>query len=249
MIDGEDSTIYNALFVEGGNQQGEAIGDRGTLWSEGSTNEASANMCTCELIVPVETLGKFCKHPAFHAEALKKSVKKTHTEIQYRNLTVEEKKQFDRAKQKELKCWIQTSALEPLLRDRIHPSRIMSSKWALTWKEDQTSLSGRKPKARLVIRGFQDPEVRVVSTKSPTLTGDGRTMILQTVSSLRWQTQAFDIKTAFLRGRSDDRELAMSPVPALKEVLNLSNEHVLLLKRKILRQSGCSTPVLQGVSR
>ena len=71
-------------------------------------------MCTFEFEVPVKTLEKFCKHPAFHAEALKKAVKKTHTEIQYRNLTVEEKKQFDQAKQKELKCWIETSAVEPL---------------------------------------------------------------------------------------------------------------------------------------
>ena len=106
----------------------------------------------------------------------------------------------------------------------------MSSKWVLTWKEDQTSESGRKPKARLVIRGFQDPEVGVVSAESPTSSRDGRMMILQTVSSLHWQIQAFDIKTAFLRGRSDERELAMSPVPELKEMLNLSNEHVLLLK-------------------
>lgn len=106
----------------------------------------------------------------------------------------------------------------------------MSSKWVLTWKEDPTSPSGRKPKARLVIRGFQDPEVGLVSTESPTLSRDGRMAILQTVSSLHWEVQAFDIKTAFLRGRSDQRELAMQPVVEFQELLGISKEHVLLLK-------------------
>lgn len=103
--------------------------------------------------------------------------------------------------------------MEPLLRDKIHPDRIMSSKWVLTWKEDASQPSGRKPKARLVIRGFQDPEVGLASTESPTLSRDGRTLILQTISSLHWKLQSFDIKTAFLRGRSDERELAMHPAP------------------------------------
>ena len=58
----------------------------------------------------------------------------------------------------------------------------------------------------------------------------GRMMIFQTVSSLKWQLQSFDIKTAFLRGRADERELAIYPVPEFQELLNLSKEHVLLLK-------------------
>ena len=217
-------------MVEGVDTNQPAVDDRGTLWSEEASLEAEAHVCSFELVVPMKKLEKFCKNPCLNAEVLNRAAKKTHTEVQYRNLTKEEKQQFDQAKRKELQCWIETSTVEPLLRDRIHPSRIMSSKWVLTWKEDQNAPSGRKPKARLVIRGFQDPEVGIVSTESPTLSRDGRMMILQTVSSLHWPIQSFDIKTAFLRGRSDERELAMEPVEEFKSMLQITNEHVLKLK-------------------
>ena len=225
-----DSAMFHICMIEGVDTNQPAVHDRGTLWSEEASLEAEAHVCSFELVVPMKTLEKFCKNPCLNAEVLNRAAKKTHTEVQYRNLTKEEKQQFDQAKRKELQCWIETSTVEPLLRDRIHPSRIMSSKWVLTWKEDQNAPSGRKPKARLVIRGFQDPEVGIVSTESPTLSRDGRMMILQTVSSLHWPVQAFDIKTAFLRGRSDERELAMEPVEEFKSMLQLSNEHVLKLK-------------------
>ena len=219
--------VVNACVVEGIGAEG--VSDKGTLWSEESLT-ADAQVCSFEFAAPVKTLEKFCKNPCFHAEALNKAAKKTHTEVQYRQLNSEEKKQFDQAKRKDLKCWIETNTVEPLLRNKIHPSRIMTSKWVLTWKEDQASPTGRKPKARLVIRGFQDPEVGLISTKSPTLSRDGRMMILQTVSSLKWQVQSFDIKTAFLRGKADERELAVYPVPEFQELLNLSKEYVLALK-------------------
>ena len=222
-----DSMVVNACVVEGIGAEG--VSDKGTLWSEESLT-ADAQVCSFEFAAPVKTLEKFCKNPCFHAEALNKAAKKTHTEVQYRQLNSEEKKQFDQAKRKDLKCWIETNTVEPLLRNKIHPSRIMTSKWVLTWKEDQASPTGRKPKARLVIRGFQDPEVGLISTKSPTLSRDGRMMILQTVSSLKWQVQSFDIKTAFLRGKADERELAVYPVPEFQELLNLSKEYVLALK-------------------
>ena len=225
-----DSVLFQICMVEGVDTNQPAVDDRGTLWSEEASLEAEAHVCSFELVVPMKTLEKFCKNPCLNAEVLNRAAKKTHTEVQYRNLTKEEKQQFDQAKRKELQCWIETSTVEPLLRDRIHPSRIMSSKWVLTWKEDQNAPSGRKPKARLVIRGFQDPEVGIVSTESPTLSRDGRMMILQTVSSLHWPIQSFDIKTAFLRGRSDERELAMEPVEEFKSMLQITNEHVLKLK-------------------
>ena len=222
-----DSMVVNAYVVQGIGEQG--VSDKGTLWSEDSLN-AEAQVCSFELTVPVKTLEKFCKNPCFHAEALNKAGKKPHTEVHYRQLSPEGRKQFDQAKRKELKCWIETNTVEPLLRNKIHPSRIMTSKGVLTWKEDHTSPTGRKLKARLVIRGFQDSAVGLVSTESPTLSRDGRMMIIQTVSSLKWKLQLFDIKTAFLRGKSNERELALYPVPEFQEMLNLSKEHVLALK-------------------
>ena len=50
----------------------------------------------------------------------------------------------------------------------------MSSRWVLTWKTDETSPLGHKAKARLVVRGYQDPELHQVDTDSPTLSRDAR---------------------------------------------------------------------------
>ena len=73
-----------------------------------------------------------------------KSAKKTHTEVRYSQLTEEERKQFDEAKLKEMKCWLETDAVKPLLKSRIHPSKIMSSRWILTWKVDPTVPGGER---------------------------------------------------------------------------------------------------------
>ena len=106
----------------------------------------------------------------------------------------------------------------------------MSSRWILTWKEDPTSEDGRKAKARLVVRGYEDPELDSVNTDSPTLSRDARMLLIQTVSSHKWQIQSFDITTAFLRGRSDGRQLAMEPVEELRQALKMSKEEVCLLE-------------------
>ena len=58
-----------------------------------------------------------------------------------------------------------------------------------------------KAKARLVVKGFQDPDIGTLNSDSPTMTRDSRMLLLQTVSSHQWMVQGFDITTAFLRGR------------------------------------------------
>ena len=81
----------------------------------------------------------------------------------------------------------------------------MTSRWILTYKSDPTSPSGHKHKARLVVRGYQDPEIDQVNTDSPTLGRDARQLLFQTVCSSGWDIQSFDITTAFLRGRADGK--------------------------------------------
>ena len=95
-----------------GQQQG--VDDKGTIWSMEASEIAEAHFCSFEFVVPMKMLEKFCKNPCLHAEAMNKAAKKSHTEVNYRNLTESERKQFDEAKRKELKCWIETSTVEPL---------------------------------------------------------------------------------------------------------------------------------------
>ena len=129
-----------------------------------------------------------------------------------------------------MNCWLDTQTVKTIVRDRIHPSRVLASRWILTWKQDDSSPDGKKAKARLVVKGFQDPDIGHLSSDSPTLTRDGRMLLLQTAASHQWQIQSFDITTAFLRGESDQRELAMEPPKELRELLGMTNEQVCLLE-------------------
>ena len=81
-----------------------------------------------------------------------------------------------------------------------------------------------------IVRGYQDPELDQVSTESPTLSRDARMLCLQVISSMGWVVQNFDITTAFLRGKSDGRQLAMEPVPELQRLLKMTSDEVLLLE-------------------
>ena len=55
-------------------------------------------------------------------------------------------------------------------------------------------------------------------------------LLLQTISSMKWVVQSFDITTAFLRGYSDKRELAMGAPKELKEMMGMKDNQVCLLQ-------------------
>ena len=115
----------------------------------------------------------------------------------------------------------------------------MKCRWILTWKPidpDEKQVSGsqthphHKPKARLVVLGFQDPQVDSIPRDSPTLSKLSRMLILQFAASRQWKIGSFDVKTAFLRGQSrDNRILGIEPPKELKERLQLQDNEVLQL--------------------
>ena len=108
------------------------------------------------------------------------------SEVQVKYLFDGDRKLFDAAKDNELSCWISTNALRPILRKSLNPEQILKSRWVLTWKNveaDQDKPSHKKAKARLVVLGYQDPQLTSVARDSPTLTKEGRNTILQLIAS------------------------------------------------------------------
>ena len=155
------------------------------------------------------------------------------SEVQVKYLTDSERKLFDIAKDNELSCWISTNALRPILRKSLNPDQILKSRWVLTWKnveaDDQTP-AHKKAKARLVVLGYQDPQLTSVARDSPTLTKEGRNTILQLVASCQWDLISLDIKTAFLRGKADEQNpLAMEPPDESRRKVQLSKDQVCAL--------------------
>ena len=154
--------------------------------------------------------------------------KRARAEVQLKTLTLEDRILFEKAKDAELNCWIQTSALRPILRKHLNPNQILKSRWVLTWKAiDDPDQPSRKAKARLVVLGFQDPQLTEVARDSPTLAREGRHTILQSIASHKWVLSSFDIKTAFLRGKADAKNpLAMEPPIELRKKLQLNSDQV-----------------------
>ena len=148
--------------------------------------------------------------------------KRARAEVRVRDLSEHDKKLFDAAKSREIQCWIQTSAVRAILRTRLNPEQILKSRWVLTWKSPEEGQEQRRAKARLVVLGFQDPKLVDVVRDAPTLSREGRALVLQTVSSKCFRLSSFDIKTAFLRGQADAANpLAMDPPEELRRALKL----------------------------
>ena len=153
--------------------------------------------------------------------------KRARAEVCLKHLTPPELELFEAAKQKKIQCWVQTSAISKILRSRLNPNQILRSRWVLTWKPPEPGSSQQRAKARLVVLGFQDPKLTEVMRDAPTLSRQGRTLVLQTIASSKFRLGSFDITTAFLRGKADETNpLAMEPPPELRRTLRMSDNEV-----------------------
>lgn len=159
--------------------------------------------------------------------------KRARAEVQVKTLSAADRELFNVAKDNELSCWLSTNSLKPIMRQKLNPDQILQSRWVLTWKDveaDGDIPAHKKPKARLVVLGYQDPKLTSVARDSPTLSREGRHTILQCVSAFQWELTSFDIRTAFLRGKADENNpLAMEPPPELRKKLQLSSQQVCAL--------------------
>ena len=130
--------------------------------------------------------------------------RKRNIEVREKQLTSEEREMFRHAKKSEWSQWISNDVVELIFRRGIDPKRVISSRWVLTWKPVDED-PGVKAKARLVIRGFRDPDLGQFSTASPTLSRQGRHAILCLAAHYKYRAFTLDAKTAFLAGDQTSR--------------------------------------------
>ena len=181
----------------------------------------------CEIILNHQDIQQLRKSEIDATAFLVSSAKKQRSEVKLKDLTPEQKKEFDKAKEKEVDQWLSTGTVRAILRDRIPAANILRSRWILTWKDvDEIEAKeigkSKKAKARPVILGYEDPNLTEIPRDSPTLQKESRSLILQYCASRKWWIRSFDIKTAFLRGsRRDDRILGVDPPEELRRKLGL----------------------------
>ena len=97
---------------------------------------------------------------------------------------------------------------------KLHPQRIMGSRFVVTEKQEEDAPV--RVKARWCLQGHLDPDLKEKAAagdlQSPTLSQVGRSLLFQLISSHKWQLRLGDIRGAFLS--SGDLPLKYRPLYA-----------------------------------
>ena len=151
--------------------------------------------------------------------ALEKALEK---EIPWKLIPESEHADFKLAEEKQFREHLDHQALKPLSVDesaevmrRVDPSRILTSRFAYRdkhWSRRKLDPGlAWKHKARLVVSGHRDPDVKCLETDAPTINRLTILTLLQVLASRKrthdWVAAAGDITAAFLNGDDMDREL------------------------------------------
>ena len=164
--------------------------------------------------------------------ASSRPAQKRRVEISFRKLSEHDKELFRGAMSKEWQSWLENKVTTIVKGQGIDRSCVIGSRWVLTWKKssdpDDRSLT---PKARLVLVGYQDPDLGKIATESPTVRKESKHLILSICASKGWVIWGADIKTAFLSGDASNRGLHFKPSPEVREFRNLGSEDVLRLEK------------------
>ena len=172
-------------------------------------------------------LGKLAKQQ--HTKTFKKDKNKSN--LSERHMTPDDRAQFKAAKVKELQSFFDNQVWQFETTREAEPSRTLTSRMLLKWSKHPDG--SPRAKARLIVRGFQDPDAweGTVPTSSPTTTRLSRSMLLSLAATMSWPIWTSDIATAFLQGKPQTRKLWVQLPNECLELLGASPEtRMLLLK-------------------
>ena len=163
---------------------------------------------------------------------------KKRAEVNFRSLTEEDKLEFLQAMKGELGSYLEHEAIDIARRHNVPPDRILGMRWVLSWKAiegPQGDIVGKKPKARLIVKGFQDPDLLKLRRDSPTLTTHSRNMLLSLCSSFKWKAYVGDIRTAFLNGdhTEEARQVFADPPEEVRKMLNMRPHEIFRIRKAI----------------
>ena len=132
-------------------------------------------------------------------------------EVNWRVLSLDEKKEFDEAQAVEVSNGVREAAVRTLSGQELCSldwGKVMSMRWVRTRKSD-----GRA-KARFVVLGYQAHNVTDVETAAPTLSRTSRNALLTVAANNSFDLESGDITSAFLQSLSnleDENLLVFAP--------------------------------------
>eukprot|EP00435_Cladocopium_sp_Y103_P052568 s378_g16.t1 len=184
---------------------------------------------TIELPDSKRGIQKFINNPeAFVVNQLRRKA----VEVQERKLTRAELEQFDQAKQKEIRSFLQAQCFKVVPEHMLPPnSDAIGMRWLLTWKSLQDGTSDKKAKARAIILGYQDKSYEYKQTASPTLSRVGRQAFLMFCAQLHFRIQKGDVSAAFLQGDQLEKDMWVVPTREICHALGVPEGTVTKLQR------------------
>ena len=121
-----------------------------------------------------------------------------------------------------MKAWLDHKTVKRVAQGTLRPEEVMRCRWILCWKPPEQPGGQRRAKARLVVLGFTEAGISHIPNDAPTLSKQGRMLVVQTVASRGWELVSFDVSTAFLKGKGDGRNLGIQAPEELATALQMS---------------------------
>ena len=143
-------------------------------------------------------------------------------EVSWQKLNEDQRRAMAEAKRLEVEQWVVRKVVQKY-RGVIPPSRLMRSRWVLTFKAVEGDEENVKAKARIVLLGYSDPDLGELDTSAPTLTRRSRQLLFGLSTHRKWSVTKADAKSAFLQGgpSQQNREVFIIPVPELSTALGI----------------------------
>ena len=162
------------------------------------TDRATGSEHIYALEIPFERddLIYLANHPKKATAWLSKKMESKGKELRWNQLPLEKKKEFDDAQARELSQVLVSRALRSLTADEklnLNPKSVMNMRWVLTTKSDGTA------KARLVVLGYQAPNLTEVQASAPTMNRLSRNVLLMICANQGFDIMSGDVSSAFLQ--------------------------------------------------
>ena len=150
-----------------------------------------------------------------------------------KNLTAEEKKAFDEAKDAALMVWIENAAWRAVPESEAKMDEVVPARFLQRWKP--TGDGNHKANARVIIQGFKHRDVlnENLLKESPTLSRMGRMVIMTWAVHRRWKLWCADVKSAFTQSNSIDEDTRIYVRPPaemrrrLERLMGLKEDEIL----------------------
>ena len=152
-------------------------------------------------------------------------------EVSERLMSVDEREQFIQAKMKELQTYFGNHVWEFADPDFVgrNKARVITARWVLTWKWDEEN-QRPKAKARLVLRGFEDPDLFGLEKSAPTAGRIGKLTLMDFATIHGWQVVCGDVRAAFLSGAGFEREIVVKLPRDCGPLLGLGGQETAYMK-------------------